>query len=229
MKWFRKKDTPAEADLEGISALLGAEIGNSGPVLHEIASSLIHLDVLTFVPTPPRNTHLLVTCGMSALPMAAPDGEDRFLELCIELPSAWPLSSLAFKDERNYWPIRLLKDLGRYPHVHDTWLAIGHTIANGDPSKPYADNTRLCGAMIVPPVGLSQSVRNLPLGGNRNAKRGETAKLLQILPIHQHELAYKLSQGYTPLMERLVKALDGIGLQVAVDRPDCCTADRLVQ
>src|SRR5262245_47919354 len=122
MKWFRKKDEPAEADLEGISALLDVEIGNAGPVLHEITSSLIHLDVLTFGPTAQRDTHLLVTCGMSALPMVAPEGEGRFMEVCIELPSHWPLSAEAFKDARNYWPIRLLKEIGRYPHVNETWL-----------------------------------------------------------------------------------------------------------
>src|SRR5262245_21507542 len=108
--WFRRRTNPAIADEEGISAVLDAALGDQGPVLHEIHSPVIHLDVLVFAPTAQRDTHVLVTCGMSALPMPTVD-EDRFMELCIELPADWPLTPEAFKDERNYWPIRLLKDL----------------------------------------------------------------------------------------------------------------------
>jgi hypothetical protein len=228
LPWTRESK-PAMADVEGISSVLAAALGNEGPVLHEINSPLIHLDVLVFNPTAQRDTYVLVTCGMSALPMDAPDGEGRFLELCIELPSHWPFTPEAFKDERNYWPIRLLKELGRHPHVHHTWLGAGHTVANGDPPKAYAGNTRFCCAILVPPVSLPEAARELPLPRSARPKPGETARLLQIAPIHRNEMEYKLKNGSSALMERLVIALDGMGLQIEVERRDCCAADAQVQ
>jgi hypothetical protein len=57
-----------------------------------------------------------------------------------------------FSDERVYWPIRLLKGLGRLPHEYSTFLWYGHTIPNGDPPEPYAEGTNLCCALITPPV-----------------------------------------------------------------------------
>ena len=33
------------------------------------------------------------------------------------------------KDEKWYWPIRLLKSLARLPIASDTWLGFGHTMA----------------------------------------------------------------------------------------------------
>lgn len=55
----------------------------------------------------------------------------------ILLPADWPLDEKAFKDERNYWPIRVLEQIGQLPHDLATWLGTGHSIPNGDPAKPY--------------------------------------------------------------------------------------------
>lgn len=44
------------------------------------------------------------------------------------LPENWPTSSDAFKDDKYYWPIKLLKQLARFPHEYNTWLGYGHTI-----------------------------------------------------------------------------------------------------
>lgn len=66
--------------------------------------------------------------------MTVPDPEvPRYAELVISLPPFWPLDEQSWRDERHYWPVRLLKTLGRLPHEYDTWLGVGHTIPNGDP------------------------------------------------------------------------------------------------
>jgi len=227
--WMQKlmgkpeKPSPAMADIEGIGALLDSVLGNEGFVLHEIVSDEVHVDVMVYPPRADRQTFLLVTCGMSALPMSAPDDEARFAELCLELPPDWLITPAAFKNERNYWPVRLLKDLARLPHRHQTWFALGHTVANGDPDKPYADNTRLCAAMLVQPVFLPEEIRNLPLLNRSN----ETARLFQVVPIYRTEMEYKLEHGFAPFIERLTALFEkmGAGQEVVVDRPDCCYLD----
>lgn len=75
----------------------------------------------------------------------------RYTELCIFLPANWPLESEpyqtieeTFKDENNYWPLRWLKKLARFPHEYNTWIGRGHTIPNGEAAEPFAarPNTR---------------------------------------------------------------------------------------
>ena len=51
-------------------------------------------------------------------------------ELAIALPPDWKLDEGSMKDERWYWPFRLLKVLARLPISSDTWLGFGHTMAS---------------------------------------------------------------------------------------------------
>jgi Suppressor of fused protein (SUFU) len=135
-------------------------VGKPKTVFHEIMSDLVHIDVHLVTPTPNRNFNALVTSGMSARSMKAPEGHEEFSysELVIYLPANWPLSQEDFKDERNYWPLRLLKTLARMPHEYDTWLGAGHTV-HGNKVEPYAPNTQFCCALIapilLPPKGFS--------------------------------------------------------------------------
>ena len=64
-------------------------------------------------------------------------------ELAIALPADWKLDQESMKDEKWYWPIRLLKSLARLPINCDSWLGHGHTVEN---REPFADNTKLCTA-----------------------------------------------------------------------------------
>ena len=52
------------------------------------------------------------------------------------------------KDEKWYWPIRLLKSLARLPINCDSWLGHGHRVEN---REPFADNTKLCTATLIGP------------------------------------------------------------------------------
>ncbi len=150
-----RDNRPAPQDEQALSCIedhLQQHIG-SGMVFHELISGYIHLDVHLIYPTPTHNYYTLVTSGMSDLPMHVPDGYEflQHAELMLCLPPHWPLEQSDFKDEANYWPIRLLKTLGRLPHQYDTWLGIGHSMPNGDPPAPFADNTALCGAILATP------------------------------------------------------------------------------
>jgi hypothetical protein len=84
-----------------------------------------------------------------------------YAELLLSLPPDWRLRQEDFKDESNYWPVRMLKMLTRMPHEYDTWLGEAHTIPNGDPPKPYAPNTKLCCAMLAPPLLVPDEFREL--------------------------------------------------------------------
>lgn len=179
-----------------------AEIVPGDPpiTVHHVASTLF------------RRYELLVTSGMSALPMAVPPegGGSRWAELMVLLPKGWPMTRAAFDDEDHYWPIRLLKTLARLPHAQATWLGDGHTVANGGDAgslEAYAPGTRLCAAAILPSMTLGEAMWSLPLAG------GETLQFWAVVPLHASELAFKVEHGIDALLERF----DAAGVSDRID------------
>jgi hypothetical protein len=139
---------------------------------------------------------------MSEQPMRVPPDwrETPYAELSIALPPTWPVSMGAFRDERFYWPVRLLKHLGRMPHDDETFLWTGHTI-DGNRSQPYAPDTQLCASVIVPPLIAPREFGEFTVGGERSVR------ILGVLPLHAEELDVKLQHGLQPLMD-LIRGAD---------------------
>jgi hypothetical protein len=188
--------------IELIEQHLARHLGKPAWVFHEIVSDLVHLDVQVVSATDVRPWTTLVTCGMSARAMTVPEGAEEFsyAELVMALPPDWPLDQNSLQDENNYWPIRLLKNLARLPHEYDTWLALAHSVPNGDPPEPYAPGTCFCGAVLAPPIlapegfGCLQVTPEMPI------------HFLAVLPLYPEEVKLKLDRGAEELFGRLDKA-----------------------
>jgi len=199
----REKDfTPPQGEehIEAIGAHIERHLGPVSGVFHEIISDLVHIDVHV-VPATEQFPYLrLVTSGMSDLPMTVPDEVDadvpRYMELMVTLPADWPISQDAFEDERNYWPVRLLKGLARLPHEYDTWLGFGHTIPNGHPSEPYAPGVGFDGAIVLPPVTPPEDFAELVL------EDGKVISFMTIIPLYPEEMDLKLKKGAEALLDR---------------------------
>jgi hypothetical protein len=186
----------AEGDREALEAIerhIENHVGKIETVLHEIVSDLVHIDVYKITPTAERNFYTLITSGMSDLPMTVPDGaeEFRFAELLICLPADWDMPKVydTMTDEEHWWPIRCLKYLARFPHEYDTWLAEGHTIPNGDPPEPFANNTQLCCALLTPPLLFGAEFMSLKI------REDKTINFYALLPIYKEEMEFKLKHG----------------------------------
>jgi hypothetical protein len=188
-----------EVCLDQISDHIERHLGTAATVFHEIASDTVHIDVHFVEPSTGRPFNRLVTSGMSDLPMTVPEGSGapRFAELMLTLPAAWQLDQESFKSEQWYWPIRLLKMLARLPHKHATWLGYGHTIPNGDPPEAYAPDTKLCGAIILPPASVPGDFRSLQIDESK------TITFYSVVPLYQEEMELKLRAGSEKLLDRL--------------------------
>ena len=204
------------AAIEAIEKHITAHIGPVESVFHEIISDLVHLDVHVVMPTARRNYFTLVTSGMSDRPMRTPPGaeEMRYAELLICLPPDWPLSQADMEQETNYWPIRWLKMLARFPHEYDTWLWAHHTLPNGDPAKPFVSNTSLCCAMLAWPALFRTDFRRLQISPEK------TIHFLGLIPLYQEEMELKLKRGADPLMRRLEQAR--VTELLDIQRPNVC-------
>ncbi|MFK7910994.1 MAG: suppressor of fused domain protein [Akkermansiaceae bacterium] len=197
----------ATGDSENIDAIsdhIEQHIGPVANVFHEIISDLIHIDIHIVEPTEERNFYTLVTSGMSDMPMAAPDELHAcaYSELMICLPPDWPMGEEAWKNEDNYWPIRLLKMLARFPHEYQTWLWSRHTIPNGNPAVPYASNTGLVGTMVLPPLTASEAFYTLQISEEK------IIHFHGLIPLYEEEMDLKLKKG----AEALFDGFDQLGV-----------------
>jgi len=184
--------------IEAVGDHVEKYIGKVGPVLHEKVSPAVHVDVSVVLADEKRPYHTLVTSGMAELPMPVPSEleDGRFAELMICLPKEWPIDPASFKDENFWWPIRVLKDTARFPHLAKTWVHHGHTVINGD-EKPYASGTKMCSVVLTQPRTVGQEGHIIRLGKKRNAR------LWAIVPLYREELDWKLRDGFEPLEKAL--------------------------
>ncbi len=210
-------------NIEAISEHIERHIGKIESVFHEIISDLVHIDVHWVKPTEKFHFHSLVTSGMSDKPMTVPEGleEYKYAELCILLPGNWAIDGTnyqtmeeAFKDEKNYWPVRWLKTIARFPHEYDTWVGRGHTIPNGEDAEPFADNTKF-GCMILLP--------SLSLGGNFYKLKINDEKVITfycLYPLFKEEMELKLKKGSDALINKFEKYR--VTDIVDIERPNTC-------
>jgi hypothetical protein len=185
-----------------IEGHISKHLGASATVFHEMVSDLVHIDIHIVPPRPGRNFYTLVTSGMSARAMAAPPGREEFsyAELLLSLPPGWRLQQEDLKDEQNYWPLRLLKMLARFPHIYDTWLSYAHSIPNGNPGKPYAANTKLCGAILTQALLVPEEFHALTVSPEMKIR------FYGLVPLYQEEMELKLKHGADALFKRFEPA-----------------------
>ena len=190
---------PDPARTRLISEHIEEHIGPIDFVFHERVSEYVHIDVHRVPPQKHRPFYTLVTSGMSEQAMNVPDGAEslRRTELMLCLPPNWRLSMEDFRDERNYWPIRLLKVLARLPHEFRTWLGLSHSVPNGEPPRHYAPNTKFCCSVVVPPLTCSDPFRTLTINDE------QIIHFYAVLPLYREEMDCKLREGMSVLIDRL--------------------------
>ena len=135
-------------------------------------------------------------------------------ELVIALPGNWKLKHEDLKNERWYWPIRLLKTLARLPIASDTWLGFGHTMDNED---DFAKDTKLCAAMLTGPQDTEDGSEVCILPS------GEEVNFYQVIPLYREELEYKMEHDADALLDKM----DGISFVTYNTRPNAMTMGKL--
>lgn len=190
---------------DAVDAHLAAYLGRCDLVLHEIGSSIVHLDVYMWKPTERRPMFSFVTVGMAERLMELPEaarqqGRADRLELLICLPPTWPVpvepyTVAPWSDGESYLPIAWLKRLARFPFEFDTWLGFGHSVPNGDPPEPFTSSTRLCAWVLLPPATLPQGTHSIELAGDSRVE------LLALVALDRAELEVKLARGVAALFE----------------------------
>ena len=207
-----------EEEMEAVEAHIQQYFGKFENVFHELSSPDIHVDICVVPPSKERNYYTLVTMGMGAHRMNVPEELAEYklerAELAIALPGNWKLKHEDLKNERWYWPIRLLKTLARLPIASDTWLGFGHTMDNED---DFAKDTKLCAAMLTGPQDTEDGSEVCILPS------GEEVNFYQVIPLYREELEYKMEHDADALLDKM----DGISFVTYNTRPNAMTMGKL--
>ncbi|MEL1243622.1 suppressor of fused domain protein [Flavobacterium sp. DGU11] len=184
-------------------------------VFHEIISDKVHVDIYMIRGGEQRDYNILMTSGMSSLPMNVPEGREdlAYAEVVALLPKDWPLTQEAFENEDNYWPIRQLKTLARFPHLYGTWVGEGHTIANGNPPQRMSPNCAFEGVILLPGFVLPEEFNTIDTGD-------KVINILTMIPLYANEMDFKLKKGASALMPLFDKY--NVGDVININRRDTC-------
>lgn len=207
-----------EEEMEAVEGHIDQYFGNVENVFHELVSPDIHVDICVVPPSEERDYYTLVTMGMGAHRMNVPEELAEYklerAELAIALPADWKLDQESMKDEKWYWPIRLLKSLARLPINCNSWLGHGHTVEN---REPFAENTKLCTATLIGPQSTEDGSEVCTLPG------GEEVNFYQVIPLYEDELDYKLEHD----VDALLNKMRGISFVVNPTRQNAITRGTL--
>ncbi|MBE5942459.1 MAG: suppressor of fused domain protein [Lachnospiraceae bacterium] len=195
----KKEEMPmyaySEKEMQEFECFIQENFGEFKDVLHEIFSPDVHLDIVMVPPTDDDPYYKMITMGMGAYAMHVPEELKEYnlehAEMVFYLPKNWSVKS---SDEKDYWPIRYMKILGRLPLDMDTWLGYGHTIHGNEDMSPFAENTELNSFVLLPANNLMYEALDLTLSS------GKKINFYQMVPLYQEELDYKLENGLESLL-----------------------------
>ena len=170
-------------------------------VLDEKKSSVVHVDVHVVCPTPTRPYFTLLTSGMSDLDMRVPEGlEDLALaEVCLCLPKEWPLAmdDFGWREPRYFWPIAILQQAARYPHINQTWFSWGHTVGSVERPEPLHVETRFTGLLLANPATFPEGADTV------ETKDGRAIHYLALIPLLEQEMKFKQKFDSATLLQKL--------------------------
>lgn len=184
-------------------------------VFDEIKSEIIHRDIYFIEANEDRPFHILLSCGMSALPMNVPENIDssEYAEVMFLLPKEWNMNFESFKDERNYWPIRLMKAIMMSPHENNSWFGFGHTFQFSD-MEEFAEGVGFNSVMLAHSIELSEEFTTISLEDNKQID------IYTLIPLYPEELEFKKQNSAGELLDKFNK--NGIEEVLKIGRKNVC-------
>lgn len=153
------------------------------PIKHSVEVKEVHVDIYTFKPFAKRRHWTLITGGMSdnrQTPLRlVSEGTNVRTEIMMYTRAACP------------WMFSAMKGLAEMPFEMNTFLHWFHTVPNGQPMT--SEISWLTNSFFVPPVFETKALEGLSIAG-------EKVDVLQLVPITDAELRYKLKNGAAALL-----------------------------
>lgn len=137
----------------------------------------------------------------------------EFAEVMMLLPQEWNLEYESFGDERNYWPVRIMKELMMLPHPNKTWLGFGHTFGHENDLE-FAEGIGFNAVMLAHSMELSDDFTQIAL------EDGNAIDIYTLIPLYKEELEFKKKNSAGDLLELFDKF--GVEEIVKIGRRNVC-------
>ncbi|MBS9776288.1 MAG: suppressor of fused domain protein [Fusobacterium sp.] len=228
-KKIEEKFRYSQKDLDILEKYREKHFGEFENVFHEVVSDALHIDIHVSKPTKERDYYIIMTEGMGAYKMDVPeDLGNKRAELMFYLPSDWNLD-FSDEDENNYWPFRWLKILARMPLEEKTWFGNFHSIGNGSGNNyeemGFASKDKFVALLLMPFINMQTREIEEKIVELEN---GEKLNILQVAPLYNEELRYKIKKGaYYLLKEVLFKFEDKDFFVLDVNRENIFENDKM--
>lgn len=172
------------------AAVYQRRFGEAKQVYHEMPPFLPHIDVFEYYRAgKDGQVCVLVTGGMSDLPMRVPEGKDA--------PRRLELIFYCSEPKREY--AETMRLLARFPHDQKTWIGAFHTIPNGNPPAPLWE-TQMDTFFFLPPIVLKDQTLREDL-----VLDGDAVEFLWIAPLTKAECKLKLDKGSSAILDLFQK------------------------
>ncbi len=109
-------------------------------------------------------------------------------EIIAQIPDSLDINVL---DETNEWLNRIIRQFSEMVQIDSTWLGVGHTISYGN----TLDDSVEYDGVIFDTVVTNGNKCILPCG--------EEVEFLQLIPLYEEEMLFKIENGSEKLFERL--------------------------
>ncbi len=187
-----------EDDLAAVVSYIEHSYGNIVLLMPDFSDDEINYEhpikIAVIPPDDNRSYFKLVTIGIGAYRgvEVTDNGEEEIHR--VEIVSLIPLSGEYDEDVDNHiWISRIMRQFGEMIQFEKSWLDCGHTVSYGD----RLDNT----------VGYNGVIfaTSLSAEGSCILPCGEEVEFLQMIPLYEEEMLFKINNGFFELFERAEK------------------------
>lgn len=220
-------DDDLDIVLNYIASGFGRIVGNM-PCYNDNEKVIDHpIKVVISKPSKNKDFYSLVTVGLGAYCANVESGEGNTIPVRTELVAVLPSSLHISEVYENYkWIAHVMRQFSEMIESELTWLGHGHTISYG---------ATLDEAVGYDGVILEDIQEKLGLGECRLLD-GTEVVFLQMRPLYEEELMFKIQNGHEALIEKLhaqlvlradrselaaLELMTGIE-RITLDRPNCC-------
>lgn len=186
-----KQYTPAE--LEEITDFIEKNYGAVDIVGHEVESGDFHIDLAIIFPHDGANYYTICTMGRGAHKLDGLGGIKACQEFVLFLPAYWNVANESGNKEEYWWPIRLLKSVGRIDEYYGPFEIL-------DLEENYNDFTKTSALFFTPSLTDFCGSTEVRLAS------GKSVEFLQMIPIDANDVE-KWDNNETPI-ERAAEILN---------------------
>ncbi len=221
----------SDDDVYALMEHISKNFGNFNffPIHEQDGSVIAHpINVVFVPPDKKRNFYTVISVGIGAYKGndVMDDGTPCLhrVELVSFLP---PYLTPAEMMEKYEWVARIMRQFGEMIQVDETWLGYGHTVAYGS----VLDNSVDFDGVILDNLTLNSAYGEICM-----LPSGEPVQFLQMRPLYEEEMLFKIEYGPRLLFDRLnfmpkhgyaydkfTAASEAVVDIIDIVRPNCCS------